>query len=233
MERWHAGKESSTPLPIAPLLRFLTHQDKHKMEQLETEVKFYLPDIESVQQRILALGAESKGRVFENNVRYEDENKTLIRKKSLLRLRRDTKTTLTFKSSPPAASTEFKIFNELEVEVSDFETMNRILENLGLHSEQIYEKWRETFILDRTGFYLDTMPYGTFLEIEGSDKDIRTHAASLGLNWQKRILLNYLEIFEMIRQTLNLSFKDLTFKNFENIRVDMAAFLGKFEAGDS
>ncbi len=203
------------------------------MEQLETEVKFYLPDIESVQQRILALGAESKGRVFENNVRYEDENKTLIRKKSLLRLRRDTKTTLTFKSSPPAASTEFKIFNELEVEVSDFETMNRILENLGLHSEQIYEKWRETFILDRTGFYLDTMPYGTFLEIEGSDKDIRTHAASLGLNWQKRILLNYIEIFEMIRQTLNLSFKDLTFKNFENIRVDMAAFLGKFEAGDS
>ena len=202
------------------------------MEQLEIEVKFYLPDIERMQRRVLALGAESKGRVFENNVRYEDENNTLIRKKSLLRLRRDAKTILTFKSSPPAASTEFKVFNELEVEVSDFETMNRILQNLGLYPEQLYEKWRETLILDQTGFYLDTMPYGTFLEIEGSKEDIRTYAARLGLNWKKRILLNYLEIFQIMRQTLDLNFKDLTFKNFENIRVDMAAFLGRLEAGD-
>ena len=202
------------------------------MEQLEIEVKFYLPDIEHMQRRILALGAESKGRVFENNVRYEDENNTLIRKKSLLRLRRDAKTILTFKSSPPVAGTEFKVFNELEVEVSDFETMNRILQNLGLYPEQLYEKWRETLMLDQTGFYLDTMPYGTFLEIEGSEEDIRTYAASLGLNWQKRILLNYLEIFQIIRQTLGLNFKDLTFKNFENIRVDMAVFLGRLEAGD-
>ncbi|MDH3799983.1 MAG: class IV adenylate cyclase [Desulfobacterales bacterium] len=203
------------------------------MEALEIEVKFYVADIERMQRRILALGAESKGRVFENNVRYEDENNTLIRKKSLLRLRRDAKTILTFKSSPPVASTEFKVFNELEVEVSNFETLNRILENLGFHPEQLYEKWRETLILDQTGFCLDTMPYGTFLEIEGSEEDIRAHAAGLGLNWQKRILLNYLEIFEIIRQTLTLNFNDLTFKNFENIRVDMAAFLGKLEAGDS
>jgi adenylate cyclase class 2 len=203
------------------------------MEALEIEVKFYVADLERMQRRILALGAESKGRVFENNVRYEDENNTLIRKKSLLRLRRDAKTILTFKSSPPVASTEFKVFNELEVEVSNFETLNRILENLGFHPEQLYEKWRETLILDQTGFYLDTMPNGTFLEIEGSEEDIRAHAAGLGLNWQKRILLNYLEIFEIIRQTLTLNFNDLTFKNFENIRVDMAAFLGKLEAGDS
>jgi adenylate cyclase class 2 len=203
------------------------------MEKLEIEVKFYVADMECIQRRILALGAESKGRVFENNIRYEDKKNTLIRKKSLLRLRRNAKTTLTFKSSPPSVSTEFKVLNELEVEVSDFQTMNRILENLGLHSEQIYEKWRETLRLDQTGFYLDTMPYGTFLEIEGAEKDIRTYAASLNLNWQKRILLNYLEIFEIIRQTLNLEFKDLTFKNFENIQVDMAAFLGKLEASDS
>jgi adenylate cyclase class 2 len=203
------------------------------MEALEIEVKFYLPDIEQMQRCILALGAESKGRVFENNVRYEDENSTLIKKKSLLRLRRDAKTILTFKSSPPVADTEFKVFNELEVEVSDFETMNRILQNLGYHPEQLYEKWRETLTLDQTGFYLDTMPYGTFLEIEGSEEDIRTYAAALGLNWRKRILLNYLEIFQIMRQTLSLNFKNLTFKNFENIRVDMAAFLGNLEAGDT
>ena len=202
------------------------------MEQLEIEVKFYLPDIESMQRRIVSLGAESKGRVFENNIRYEDDCNTLIGKKSLLRLRRDAKTILTFKSIPPAAGTEFKIFNELEVEVSEFETMNQILEKLGLHPEQIYEKWREALILDQTRFYLDAMPYGTFLEIEGSENDIRAYAARLGLSWHKRILLNYLEIFEIIRQQQGLKFTDLTFKNFESVRIDIEAFLGRLEAGD-
>jgi adenylate cyclase class 2 len=202
------------------------------MEQLEIEVKFHLPDMESMRRRILALGANSSGRVFENNIRYEDDCNTLIRKKSLLRLRHDTKTILTFKSTPSVASTEFKIFNELEVEVSDFETMNQILEKLGFHPEQIYEKWRETLILDQTRFFLDAMPYGTFLEIEGSENNIRTYAARLGLSWHKRILLNYLEIFEIIRQQWSLKFTDLTFKNFESIRTDMAAFSGKLQAGD-
>jgi adenylate cyclase class 2 len=202
------------------------------MEQLEIEVKFYLPDIESMRRRILRLGAESKGPVFENNIRYEDDCNTLLRKKSLLRLRCDTKTILTFKSTPPAASTEFKIFNELEVEVSDFETMNQILEKLGLHPEQIYEKWRETLILDQTRFYLDAMPYGTFLEIEGSENNIRAYAAKLGLSWHNRILLNYLEIFEILRQQRSLKFTDLTFKNFECIQIDMEGFLDKLEAGD-
>jgi adenylate cyclase class 2 len=75
------------------------------------------------------------------------------------------------------------------------------------------------------------MPYGTFLEIEGSEKNIRAYAARLGLSWPKRILLNYLDIFEIIRQRLSLDFTDLTFKNFENIRVDMASILSLLEAG--
>ncbi len=203
------------------------------MEKFEIEVKFYLADIARMRRRILERGAESKGRVFENNIRYEDEHNTLITKKSLLRLRQDQKAILTYKSSPAVASTEFKIFKELEVEVSDFITMNQILQKVGLHPEQTYEKWRETIILDQTGFYLDTMPYGTFLEIEGSEKDIRKYASRLGLSWHRRILLNYLEIFELMRKKLNLTFKNLTFKNFETIRIDIAALLNKLEAGDS
>jgi adenylate cyclase class 2 len=40
------------------------------MEKLEIEVKFYLADIERMRRRILELGAESKGRVFENNIEH-------------------------------------------------------------------------------------------------------------------------------------------------------------------
>lgn len=203
------------------------------MQNLEIEVKFFLTDSEGIRNKILKLGAKSKGRLFETNIRYEDKNNSLIKKKSLLRLRQDQKTTFTLKSSPPVKSKDYKIVNELEVEVSDFATMDQILKTLGFHPEQKYEKWRETFILDQTLFCLDSMPYGDFLEIEGREKDIRYYASKLGLNWQKRIIFNYLAIFEIMRKNLKLDFNDLTFNNFETVDGDASAFLDKLEAGDS
>ncbi len=202
------------------------------MEKREVEVKFYINDIDSMQRRIAGMGAESLGRVFEYNIRYEDDDHSLIKKHSLLRLRQDNKAILTFKSKPAAASREFKIFNELEVEVSDFKTMDRILTQLGLQPVQRYEKWRETMILDQTAFFLDTMPYGTFLEIEGPESDIRQYAARLNLNWYKRIILNYLEIFEILRKKRHLAFQDLTFENFKTGDLKVGAFVDQLEAGD-
>jgi adenylate cyclase class 2 len=130
-------------------------------------------------------------------------------------------------------SKDYKIVNELEVEVSDFATMGQILQMLDFHPEQKYEKWRETIVLDQTVFCLDRMPYGDFLEIEGQEKDIRYYASRFGLSWQKRILFNYLQIFEIIRKDQNLEFKDLTFSNFETVDVDAGAFLDRLEAGNS
>lgn len=206
-------------------------EGKLQMEQLEIEVKFYLKNIAGIRHSTRELGIESKGRVFETNICYEDIDSTLSQKKALLRLRHDKKTTLTFKSRPDMSSVDFKVFNELEVEVDDMPTMGRILEALGFHPEQKYEKWRETLILDRTGLFLDSMPYGDFLEIEGRPQDIKSCASRLGLDWRKRILLNYIEIFEIIKKKLGLQIKDLTFKNFENLNVDMAAFLDQLEVG--
>ena len=120
------------------------------MEKLEIEVKFYLADVEAMHTHILELGAKSSGRVFETNLRYEDKDNRMMKKKSLLRLRQDKKVTLTFKSSAPERSKAFKIYKELEVEVNEFETMGHILEALGYHPAQKYEKWRETFVLDQT-----------------------------------------------------------------------------------
>ncbi len=200
------------------------------MENLEIEVKFYLTDIESVRNRITELGAVCQGKVFESNIRYEDADNTLIQKKSLLRLRKDSSVKLTFKSEPPVKDNQFKIHRELEVEVSDFSIMHRMLEALGYHKEQVYEKWRETFILNNTHFCIDNMPYGDFLEIEGEKTAIRDMADKLGLKWEKRILMNYLRIFDIVRQEMNLSFSDITFDNFKNLRVDSSRFLHRIEA---
>jgi adenylate cyclase class 2 len=200
------------------------------MEHLEIEVKFYLSDMDTIRDRILELGAVSMGRIFETNLRFDDADNSLIEKKSLLRLRRDTKTILTFKSEPAFKNDQFKILKELEVEVSDFATMKHILESLGFREEQVYEKWRETFRLNSANLCLDTMPYGDFLEIEGQKEDIKELAYRIGLKWQKRILLNYLAIFDVIKLKSNLPFYDVTFSNFLNIRFDITKYLDLLEA---
>jgi adenylate cyclase class 2 len=82
------------------------------MQNLEIEVKFYLADIEGMRSKILKLGAKSKGRLFETNILYEDKNNSLIKKKSLLRLRQDEKTIFTLKSRPAVESKDYKIVND-------------------------------------------------------------------------------------------------------------------------
>ena len=200
------------------------------MEYIETEVKFNLSDVQSVRERIMELGADVKNRVFETNMRFDDVHESLLRNKSLLRLRRDAKNRLTYKSEPAIKDDQFKTFRELEVQVSDFTTMKLILEHLGFHQAQIYEKWRETFIFNDTILCLDTMPFGDFLEIEGKKKYIKAAASKIGLQWGKRITLNYLAIFDIIRQKLNLPFTDVTFDNFKKISIDLTKYSHLIEA---
>jgi adenylate cyclase, class 2 len=119
----------------------------------------------------------------------------------------------------------------LEVGVSDFDTMRGILQGLGYHTAQVYEKWRQTFHWESVELCLDTMPYGTFLEIEGPREKIRPAADRLGLVWEKRILKNYLAMFEALRVQENLPFHDVTFSNFENHATDITPLLKTFEAG--
>lgn len=199
------------------------------MSYLETEVKFYLTDISSLRNRIIELGADCKGRVFETNIRFEDTGKNLYQNKALLRLRKDRKTTLTFKSEPPEKNNQFKVLRELEVDVSDFSTMKHILESIGFQPEQIYEKWRETFVLDGSVLCLDAMPYGDFLEIEGQKEHIKKLASKIGFQWEKRIILNYLAIFDIIRLKSNLLFNDVTFESFKHIKLNLEEYLDLLE----
>ena len=202
-----------------------------KTNFLEIEVKFLLTDIETVKNAIQTLGAEPSARVFETNIRYEDAAMSFIQRKMLLRLRTDTRTTLTLKSPPPESDTDFKVHRELEVEVSNFNTMDAILKSLGYHQAQRYEKWRQTLRLKEKeiSFCIDSLPFGDFLEIEGPRTAIPDLASRIGMQWQRRILHNYLEIFEALKQIHNLPFHDVTFDNFKAYPVDMQRHRHLFE----
>ncbi len=202
------------------------------MEPVEIEVKFHIGDVGGLRRAIEALGAEDRGEVFETNIRYEDADDTLVRNRSLLRLRQDNAAILTYKSDAEDADPQYKVRRELEVTVSDFETMHQILTALGFHKEQIYEKRRRTYKLGGAELCLDAMPFGEFLEIEGPKPAIRSIADKLGLPWENRILTNYLSIFMRIREDLGLGFTDITFDNFRAVGpVDMSRYLDKLTAG--
>jgi adenylate cyclase class 2 len=198
-----------------------------KDEPVEVEVKFQVMDIGGLRRQIAASGAVCRGRVFETNLRLDNADGILSGGAALLRLRQDNRTTLTFKSKPPVADAEFKVHNEYEVEVNDFEMMKRILKKIGFTPQQTYEKWRETFILDGTCLCIDSMPFGDFLEIEGSPTGIKNVASRLGLVWQQRILMNYLQIFGIIKEHFNLPFRDVTFENFATVSLNFGPLIEK------
>ena len=202
------------------------------MDHLEIELKFFVSDFSPIRQRLLELGADCIApKALEFNIRYETADDGLIKNQRLLRLRKDRETTLTFKAPPSKEDTRFKTYRELEVKVDDFDTLDQILRALGFQRRQVYEKWRETWRLDEAVLCMDTMPFGRFLEIEGSPETITTMVRQLGLSWNRRILDNYLGMFQRLQGEENLAFTDLTFDNFNQVAIDFNRYLHLFEVG--
>jgi len=192
-------------------------------ENLEVEVKFLVDDLAAVRDRLLAFGARiHKPRVYERNVRFDSPWDGLRTQGKLLRLRQDAIARLTFKGEPQTpVESEARVREELEVEVGDFQTTQALLERVGFEPKQVYEKYRETFIFGRAEVVLDEMPFGDFVELEGEEASIQAAAAALGLDWDLRILANYLALMAGLKERFGLDFDDLTFENFAT--VDVAA----------
>ena len=197
---------------------------------IEIEVKFRVDDVARVRARLEALGASSKGEVFETNFRYDDTAGRLLAARCLLRLRRDHQALLTFKRPRPNHGREFKMYDEYEVAVEDFEGMHCILTAIGFERVQTYEKRREVFALEDVLVCIDRLPYGDFIEIEGSPAPIRAMARRLEFPWERRILANYLHIFETLRRCCHFDFTDLTFANLPEAPPEARTIIRQFEA---
>jgi len=193
-------------------------------KQLEVEVKFLVADLGAFRKRLLADGGVlKKERVFERNVRFDTPDNALLKKGELLRLRQDAAVRVTFKGEVAEdLQSEAKVREELEVSVNDFDTTSQIFERLGFAPVQVYEKYRETFMLTDIEVVLDEMPYGDFVELEGEEVAIKTAATDLGLAWSKRINNNYLGLMADLKRFHQLDFDDLTFANFEDRGISIS-----------
>jgi len=184
----------------------------------EIEAKFYVRDLKKIESRIQALDARLiQPRVLEMNIRFDLPDGGLRSKGQVLRLRQDTEAKLTYKGS---GTSEQGIVNRTEIEfvVEDFDKAENFLEALGYQKLLQYNKYRTTYELESCHIMLDELPYGNFVEIEGTDiAAIRTAADKLNLDMEAAIAESYAGLFKRVCQTLGLTFTDLTFANFEGL----------------
>jgi adenylate cyclase class 2 len=184
-------------------------------QKVEKEAKFYIRDLEQIEQRIIDLGGEiEQPRTFETNLRFDTPDRNLSETFQVLRLREDTRARLTYKGPTDPGST-VSARPEYEVEISDLDTGRAILEALGYQVITIYEKYRASYFLGEAEISLDEMPFGYFVEIEGHDEQqIQAMADKLDLKWENRSSLSYMRLFALVKKRLDLSMRDLTFENF-------------------
>jgi len=148
---------------------------------IEIEKKYRLTkkQREEVLVRLPEIGARRKLTEFEVNTLYTGVSLDLGR--TVLRLRRIGKRgILTYKERFPTRS-DIKHQREDETRVDDPDAMELILEALGFSAGLIYEKHRETWTLGKTEIVIDELPFGLFMEIEGSEPDIRHIESKLAI----------------------------------------------------
>lgn len=184
-------------------------------DHLETEVKFYINRMESIRKRLAEAGAAVlHPRVFEYNLRFDTQDLHLTEADQLVRLRRDSKATMTYKDK---AVTHQMVSRrrEIEFEVGEFDAAKEFLQALGYKSVLIYEKYRTTYGMGGAVIMLDEMPFGTFCEIEGPNRGVIKSAASqMGLAWKAAVPDSYYALFMRVKQKHGLKMRDLTFDAF-------------------
>lgn len=187
----------------------------------EIEVKFYVGDGVQIQKTLNDLGAQLvKPRQHESNLRFDTADMELTHTGRALRLRRDSDIRLTYKG-PPMVQGGARLREELEFSVSDYDMAKAFLEALGFEVSVMYEKFRTTYTLAGVEVTFDEMPFGNFVELEGTDgQSLNQLAQRLGLDWSLRCLDSYLSLFENLRNRLGLDFNDLSFENFEGLEID-------------
>ena len=168
----------------------------------EIEAKILEVNRSKIEVTLASLGAR---KVFEGEIEtffFDFKDGTIAKAKNVMRLRRENKKALlTFKNV--LSNQTAKVAEEYSVDVSDLETMKKILECLGLHVVESTQKHRVSYTFDHVHFDIDkyTGDFGyipEFLEIEAESIDlIHKYAELLGfkaedcLPWSTNELISH------------------------------------------
>lgn len=134
----------------------------------------------SLRSELELCGAEFIGREFEENTIYSSDH--LRETGSIVRIRKtDSRSILTFKRR---IDNQFDVKQQIEheTEISDVAAAEAIIGELGLKPILVYEKYRDTWKFRSVELVIDELPFGDFMEIEGSITSIKEAEILLGID---------------------------------------------------
>lgn len=151
----------------------------------EIEVKILEIDVVKIEKRLVELGAQ---KVFDGEIvatAFDFPDKRLSKQEILVRLRKKGEK-VEFTVKKLLNTDQAKISEENEVEVSNYEAMEKTLFGIGLLPKRGYplSKHRVSYVLGDIHLELDTFPqFPTFLEIEAPSIElIHKTAQDLGFS---------------------------------------------------
>ncbi len=175
----------------------------------EYEITVLDIDVKEIENKLIELGAVKEGDYFQKRKLYNFHEEY---KGRFIRLRTNgTKATLTIKDK--SAKKDIGSVKELEIEVSDFEKTNQIMNMLGYEHSMYQENKRTIYRLGEIEFDIDTWPMiPTYLEIEGKNKEqVEKMIEKLNVDKEKVSLDKVSEIYKKYGLDIH-EYKDLKFE---------------------
>jgi adenylate cyclase class 2 len=166
---------------------------------VEIEAKLKVDSLPDIERKLTELGADFKAEQLQTDFLFDDENAALTTADRCLRLRRQSvgggeSFFLTYKG--PKEKSNFKKRREIEIEITEAESAQKLLSALGYEKVLVVEKKRRLWQLGRCAVALDQLPLlGDFVEIEGpNNEEIADVQNSLGLSELPHIEKSYAQL---------------------------------------
>jgi len=139
--------------------------------EIEKKYRLSLKDRRAIETHLRALGSKPKPLEHEENTIYCGGDLGFGLR--ALRLRRvNGEAILTLKERIPTDS-PIKHQNENETRVKNADATDAILRGIGFEPALVYEKRRTRWDVGRAKVVIDELPYGLFMEIEASEREIK------------------------------------------------------------
>lgn len=155
------------------------------MSEQEIELRLKVENKEGLVEKLLKLGVKFKSKKKQIDILFDSKYFTFGDFDQALRLRtevEDGKTTaeLAFKGTPTHTKDGHKIRDEFETSV-DPEQARKIINSIGFREAEVIDKERENYEYKNIDIVIDTLEFGTYVELEGKPKDIESIRKKLGL----------------------------------------------------
>ena len=163
---------------------------------IETEIKVEIEEPVSFCRQLNALkpGLLS-ARHFEDNHLFDFPDQRLRSGQCLLRIRiAQGRGFLTYKGSPRPEGI-FKTREELEIELEDGKIMLQVLERIGMRVCFRYQKYRQEYAVEGVRVAVDETPIGNYVELEGSEEEIRNLARRMGIAESQFLRFSYYSLY--------------------------------------